>query len=262
MSPRTKDKPAPKVKSLHKAIQVLKCFSTSQPELGVTEISQILDLQKSTVHNILSTFEGEGFIEQDPETKRYRLGMHILYLSNIVREGLGLRKVALPVMEKVKEAFGETVHLAIEEDGQVVYLESIQPADRSVNRLAVGKRASIHCTGVGKAILAFAPDERVKAIIDLHGLPRYTQNTITRPQDLLEELRNTRARGYAVDNMEHEWGIRCIAVPIRDESGRIGASMSISGPSERFPLEEIDTMAQSFITYGLEISRRLGWEGY
>ncbi|HHV45236.1 MAG TPA: IclR family transcriptional regulator [Firmicutes bacterium] len=260
MLEQEKTRPGTKVKSLHKALQILKCFTTAQPELGVTEISQMLELQKSTVHNILSTFMAEGFVEQDPESKKYRLGMHILYLSNVVREGLGLRKVALPIMEKVKDFFGETVHLAIEEEGQVVYIESIQPADRSVNRLAVGKRASMHCTGVGKAILAHLPPERIQEIIKRHPLARYTQHTITDPQALMEELRVTRARGYAVDNMEHEWGIRCIATPIRDETGKVYASMSISGPAERFPLEKLDDMAQTLVDYGRQISRGLGWK--
>lgn len=120
----------------------------------------------------------------------------------------------------------------------------------------------MHCTGVGKAILAFAPDEKVQQVVRTHGLPRFTANTITTLEALMEEMVATRRRGYAVDNMEHEWGIRCIAVPIRDENGRIHASMSISGPSERLPLEEIDRMAEEMMQFGLEVSRGLGWEGY
>lgn len=252
----------PKVKSLQKAIQVLNCFTARQPELGITEISNMLGLQKSTVYNILDTFELEGLVEQDPITRKYRLGIKLLHLSNIVRSGLGIRRVALPVMEKAKELFQETIHLAIEQDGKVVYIESVQPADRSVSRLATGKSAPMHCTGVGKAILAFSPDERVDAIVQAHGLPRFTANTITTVEDLQKELAITRRRGYAIDDMEHEWGIRCIAVPIRDENGRIHASMSVSGPSDRLPLDQIDEMAEAMISFGLEISRGLGWEGY
>ena len=254
--------PTPKMKSLKKAIDVLTCFSASQPELGVTEISERLGIQKSTIHNILATFEQNGFVEQDARTRKYRLGLAILSLGNVVREGLSLRRVALPVMERARDHFAETVHLAIEQEGFVVYLESVQPADRSVARLATGKRAYMHCTGVGKAILAFAPDERVREIVARHGLPRFTDHTITDEIALLAELEATRRRGYAVDNMEHEWGIRCVAVPIRSENGRVEASMSISGPSERFPLDRIDTLAQPLVQMGLEVSRRLGWAGY
>ncbi|MBE3577921.1 MAG: IclR family transcriptional regulator [Limnochordales bacterium] len=251
-----------KVKSLQKAIQVLKCFTSSHPELRVTEISRMLALNKSTVYNILATLEAEGLVEQDRESGKYRLGLELLRLANIVREGLGLRKVALPAMEKAKELFQETVHLAIEQDGYVVYLESVQPLDRSVARLATGKRAYMHCTGVGKAILAYLPDERVDEILARHGMARYTPNTITSPEALKAELAATRRRGYAIDNMEHEWGIRCIAVPIRDETGRVVASISVSGPSERLPLEELGEMAQPLIALGLDVSRRLGWSGY
>lgn len=252
----------PRVKSLQKALRILNCFTAQQPELGVTEISNMLDLQKSTVYNILATFEQEGFTEQDPVTKKYRLGLRLLHLSNVVRSGLGLRRVALPIMEKAMRQFEETVHLAIEQDGQVVYIESVQPADRSVSRLATGKSAPMHCTGVGKAILAFAPDAKVEEVVRVHGMPEFTPNTITSFEALQEELAATRRRGYALDNMEHEWGIRCIAVPIREENGRIKASMSVSGPSDRLPLEEIDEMAELMMNFGLEVSRRLGWEGY
>lgn len=253
---------APKVKSLQKALDILNCFTTQQPELGVTEISRLLGLQKSTVYNILATFEGEGFTEQDPVTKKYRLGLRFLQLSNVVRSGLGLRRVALPVMEKAMERFQETVHLAIEQDGQVVYIESVQPADRSVSRLATGKSAPMHCTGVGKAILAFAPDQRVVEIIESHGMKEFTANTKTSLDELQNDLAVTRRRGYAIDNMEHEWGIRCVAVPIREENGRIKASLSVSGPSERLPLESIESIAEPMMEFGMEISRRLGWEGY
>lgn len=252
----------PKVKSLQKALDILNCFTTQQPELGVTEISRLLGLQKSTVYNILATFEGEGFTEQDPVTKKYRLGLRFLQLSNVVRSGLGLRRVALPVMEKAMERFQETVHLAIEQDGQVVYIESVQPADRSVSRLATGKSAPMHCTGVGKAILAFAPDQRVVEIIESHGMKEFTANTKTSLDELQNDLAVTRRRGYAIDNMEHEWGIRCVAVPIREENGRIKASLSVSGPSERLPLESIESIAEPMMEFGMEISRRLGWEGY
>lgn len=257
-----KAKDEPRVKSLQKALRILNCFTLQQPELGVTEISRMLDLQKSTVYNILATYEQEGFIEQDPVTRKYRLGLRLLHLSNVVRSGLGLRRVALPVMERAMERFQETIHLAIEQDGQVVYIESVQPPDRSVSRLATGKTAPMHCTGVGKAILAFAPDERVLEIVEAYGLPRFTPNTITTLEALQKELALIRRRGYAVDNMEHEWGIRCIAVPIREENGRVKAAMSVSGPSERLPLDQIEQFAEEMMAYGLEISRRLGWEGY
>lgn len=251
----------PKVKSLVKALDVLKCFRPDRTELGVSEISQLIGVQKSTVHNILATLELAGFVEQDPATRRYRLGLQILYLGNVVREGLGLRKAALPVMERARDLFRETVHLTIEQDGQVVYIESLQPADRSVTRLAVGKRALMHCTGVGKAILAFTPETERQSVIARHGLIRYTPNTITTYAALQAELDLTALRGYAVDNMEHEWGIRCVAVPIRDESGRVFASLSVSGPAERLPLENIEAVAGPLMGLAAEISRQMGWQG-
>ncbi len=250
-----------KVKSLQKAVQVLKCFTSTRPELRLTEISQQLGINKSTVHNILATLELENLVEQDRETGKYRLGLAILQLAHVVREGLGLRRTVLPIMERARDWFQETVHLALEQEGYVVYLESVQPADRSVARLAAGKRVHLHCTGVGKAILAFLPPERVHEIVRARGLPRFTPHTITSWADLQRELEVTRQRGYAVDNMEHEWGIRCLAVPLRGEDGRVVASMSISGPAERFPPEQLAGMAQKLLLLGIEASYRLGWQG-
>ncbi len=250
-----------KVKSLAKAVHILKCFTSARPELGVSEISRELHLPKSTVHNVLDTFADEGLVEQDPVSGKYRLGLQILYLGNVMREGLGLRRVALPVMEKAKELFRETVHLATEQDGMIVYLESVQPPDRSVGRLAMGKWVFMHCTGLGKAILAYMPEEQVQSIVAHHGLREYTPNTIHTIDDLLVALKEIHARGYAVDNMEHEWGIRCIAVPIWDEDGQVKAAMSISGPSERFPLSDIDAKARTLVAMGLEVSHALGYRG-
>ncbi|HHT26148.1 MAG TPA: IclR family transcriptional regulator [Firmicutes bacterium] len=255
-------KSTPPVSSLAKALNVLECFTSSEPELGISEISAMLGLPKSSVHNILNTFALKGYVEQDKTTRRYRLGLAFLQRAAIVREGLGLRKVALPFMHKAKELYNETVHLAIEQDGLVMYLETVQPADRSVARIAVGKRAHMHCTGVGKAILAFFPDEKVKAIIEEHGLVRYTDRTITTFEELDKELKQIRLQGFAVDNMEHELGIRCIAVPLRDEYGKVTASISVSGPAERMPLDTIHSHAEPLKMLGLDISRRLGWQGY
>jgi IclR family KDG regulon transcriptional repressor len=120
----------------------------------------------------------------------------------------------------------------------------------------------MHCTGVGKAILAFFPDEKVKAIIEEHGLVRYTDRTITTFEELDKELKQIRLQGFAVDNMEHELGIRCIAVPLRDEYGKVTASISVSGPAERMPLDTIHSHAEPLKMLGLDISRRLGWQGY
>lgn len=247
------------VTSLIKALRVLDSFSLEQPEQGVTEIAERLGIHKSTVYNILTTCEAMGYVQQDPHTRRYRLGLHILRLGQVVREGMDLRRVVLPVMERVRDHYREAVHFAVELNGQVVYLETVQPMERSVASLTVGKSAYMHCTGAGKAILAYMPPERLHAVISEHGMVRYTKNTITDLAELEAELEKIRQQGYAVDNMEYEWGIRCIAVPIRNENGVVQASISISGPSERLPLETIAEMAHPLIRFGADISKRFCW---
>lgn len=249
----------PKVKSLLKAIRVISCFTAAVPVRGVTDIATELGLNKSTVHNILDTFEQAGWVDQDRATRRYTLGMQVLALGNVVREGLSLRKAALASMEALVRLFSETVHLAIAQDGRVIYIESLQPPTVSLSRLAAGKAAPLHCTGVGKALLAFMSDDEVRHVVDIHGLPRFTSNTIVERRALAVALEGVRTRGYAIDNMEHEWGIRCIAAPIRDEDGKVVASLSVSAPSERLPLDGIEASASRVVKAAGQVSMRLGY---
>lgn len=227
-----------KVSSLVKAMRVLECFSIKDPELGVTEIAKQLDLQKSTVHNILSTFETMGYLTQNSATGKYSLGVRLLQFSYIINNHMGYQKFFLPYMEKIADKLHETVFLAIPHDSEVLYLESRQPHDSMGDRKILGEHAPMYCTGLGKALMAFMPqEEQLKHIPDT--FVKFTENTLDSKEALLEDLRRIRERGYSIDNMEHEYGVVCIALPVFGHDGSPVAAISISGPSLRLQREAI-----------------------
>ena len=225
-----------KMKSLAKSIAVLECFSTDKPELGVTEIAGMLGFQKTTVFNILSTFAEFGYIVQDQKTSKYRLGLKLLHYSYIINKNLGLRDIFKPYIEKIAMACGEMCYVAIPDHGEVLYIDSMGPKGSTPDRLINGERAPLYCTGLGKAMLAFMPEEDVTTVLKKEK-KRYTQYTITQTEKLKEELVRIREKGYAIDNMEHEFGICCVALPIIGANGLIVAAVSVSGPSLRFTQE-------------------------
>ncbi|TMV49424.1 IclR family transcriptional regulator [Paenibacillus mesophilus] len=229
-----------KTKTLFKALQVLDCFTATTPELGVTEISERLGLYKSNVHNIMDTFVKAGYIKKNPENGKYRLTLKVLQLGHVVSSNISFRKTVQPHMQELADATGETIFLAIPgEDAEVVYLDSSSPRNLMTVKSVMGIKAPLYCTGIGKAMLAYLPREVVDAVIG-RGLASITDNTITDTGKLLQELETIRLRGYAIDNMEHQFGIKCVGMPIRNRKGDVVAGLSISGPSLRFDEQRIE----------------------
>lgn len=231
-----------KVKSLYKALRVLDCFTVNQPELGITEISGMLGLYKSNVHNIVDTFVKAGYLEQNPENEKYKLGMKILELGHVISSNMNLRKMILPYMQELADLTGETVYLGIPNEGEVIYLESSSPKHQLSTRSMLGVKAPLYCTGIGKAMLSFLPEETVRSII-AKGLKKFTDHTITEPDRLLKEIAEIRARGYSIDNMEHEFGIKCVGMPILNKKKQVVAGISMSGPSLRYDDDKIKEYA-------------------
>ncbi len=230
------------VKSLIKAIRVLECFSVQTPELGVSEIAKMLQLQKSSVFNILSTFESCGYVKQNPQSGKYRLGLKVLHLGYIVNHHMGLRDIFLPYMTEIAAKTQEACYFAIPDNYEVLYIEAVYPNGQQTRNL-LGERAPLYCTGLGKAMLAHMPPADQEHVLSL-PMKAYTQFTICDPEALKEQLLEIREQGYSVDDMEHEFGIRCISVPIFGADGQVKAAVSVSGPSVRFNHAKLHTYAQ------------------
>lgn len=225
------------VKSLVKALSVLECFSLEQPELGISEISRTLGLQKSTVYNILSTFQKCGYLTKNPQTSKYALGLKVLHLAYIVSSHHGLRDMFLPYLTRIARETKETCYFGILDEREVLYIETASPLQQQ-SRNILGERAPLYCTGLGKAMLAHLPESEIEIILSA-PMRAFTGFTVTDPAALRQQLEEVRSNGYAVDNMEHEFGVRCVAVPVFGSSGQVMAAVSVSGPSPRFDPETV-----------------------
>jgi DNA-binding IclR family transcriptional regulator len=248
------------LQTVQRATQVLRLFTPEQPEWGVTEVAALLGIPKSGAHLLLSTLAAEGLLQRTPGS-RYRLGWSLFELSQTKLETTEFLLVARRVMEQLVAGWGETAHLAVLVDGQVLYVEKLQ-GDRAFEIVLsrVGKRLPAHCSGVGKVLLAHRSWEEVLAIVERQGLPALTPNTITAIDRLRAELDEVRQRGYAFDQEEVMVGLCCAAAPIRDESGEVVAAMSLSVPAYRFyPYRQRLTTA--IVEAARRVSTQLGYEG-
>lgn len=248
------------VKSVSRALDIITIVSLKKGGLGVTEISKQIDINKSSVYRILSTLVQYGYIEQDSETERYKLGYKFLEVSSKLLESIDLRSEARQYLQELENTTNEVIHLVVYDQGEVVYIEKLEGNETLRMHSKVGKRAPMHCTSVGKAILAYLPSNVVLNILEQKGMPMHTDKTITNKDDFLQELIQVRIKGYALDLEENEYGITCIAVPIFDHSGKVIAAVSISGPTMRMTDQRIDLLQLQMIQIGKKISTRLGFE--
>ncbi|WP_434688838.1 IclR family transcriptional regulator [Hungatella sp. SB206] len=245
-----------KVKSLVKVFAILECFSNSEPELGISEISRKLGMLKSTVYNIVATCEALGYLVQNKESGKYYLGVKFLQFSYIVNNHMGLRNVFLPYMQQIANDVRETVYMGIPHGDEVLYIECCSPMPQTSQRTILGEHAPMYCTGLGKAMMAFLPEQEQKEYTS-RPLEPYTETTITDSQTLLKELETIRQRGYAIDDMEHEYGVVCIGVPVFGNDGRVVAAVSVSAPSLRLKKHIIKIYAGKIQTYLQPIQNKL-----
>lgn len=246
-----------KVKSLQKALSVLECFTVKTPELGITELSEKLGLYKSNVHNLISTFEKCGYVEKNPVNNKYRLSFKILELAYVINSNLGLHGIIHPYMSSLSAEVNEVVYFALPKGGMIIYLEGAYPSSSYAARSMIGETAEMYCTSLGKAILAFLPPNEASIAINEQSMTVFTPNTIASHDALINELEVVRNRGYSIDNMEHEFGIKCVGVPVFRRNGTLLGAMSISGPSPRFDDQVIEAYASKLRRCSQQISLRL-----
>lgn len=232
------------VNSVVKALDILECFTPTQRELTLAQISRQLGLPKSTALNLIRTLESKGYILCVPNTQTYQLGYNVMTLSYSLRTSMPVVQYALPFLEELQVKTGENIYLTSHVDGQVLYLEGVYPSIRIGNYSITGKRLPMHCTGCGKAMLAYLPEEEFEAVLRRWGLPGLTPHTITSRERILEEMANIRARGYAVDCEEETLGVKCVAVAIRDGSGYPCGAVSISGTTISMRDEHLEEQAK------------------
>ena len=247
------------VKSVSRAIKILELLGNEEGQT-VSQISKKLSFPKSTTHDILMTLEQENLITKDQHTC-YHLGLKLFELGSMAQAELEIRKVSGPFLKQLNAELDETVHLTVLEGNEVLYVDCLESSKRLRTYSVIGIRAPLYCTSVGKAILAFLDNEEQDRILNTILLEKFTENTITDKSFLKDELRTITQRGYAVDNMEHEDGLRCVGAPIRNRAGRTFAAISVSGPSQRITLGNISEIGKVVMVHAGKISEQLGYRG-
>lgn len=249
------------VQSVDRALHILTLISTKKEGYGVTEISNKIDLNKTSVYRMLSTLVRHGLVEQDAETEKYKLGYKVLELSSTLLESIDLRAEAKAYLKELSRFTNEVIHLVVYNRGEIVYIEKLEGNETLRTHSKVGARAPVHCTSLGKAILAFLPASEVIKVIERKGLSKHTDKTITDKEVLINQLAAIREQGYAAEFEENEPGINCIAAPIFDYSGKVVAAVSISGPAMRMTSETMNELKDNLMDIGKKISTRLGYRG-
>ena len=244
--------------SVQRAMDILDLFDRRTQELGVTDIARALDLPKSTIAGLIFTLEQNDYLHQNTVTRKYRLGFKLAERAGVFLDQFDLRRVALPILEELRDSCDESVNLAIRDDGFVTYIERMFGNNMLGMRSEIGKREPIHSTALGKAMLAQLPTADLNEFISEYHFTPVTPHTITDPDTFTLEMQETLLHGFAMDNQENELGGRCVAAPIFDYHGKPVAAISISVPIQRFPDERIDEFGEMVRQAAQKISLQLG----
>jgi IclR family KDG regulon transcriptional repressor len=247
-----------RLSSVAMAVRLLKSFSEGEAEIGVTSLSRRLGVAKSTVYRLASTLVSEGLLEQNPETEKYRLGMSLFGLGALVRQRMNVATDARPFLFHLREATGETVHLAILEGPDIVFVLNLESNHAIRMRADLGARKPAFCTAEGRAMLAYQPDDVVNEALGRRLVPR-TPKTIIDAQQIRAALDDVRAHGYATEDEQSELGMRSVAAPIRNANGRVVAAIGLAGPMQRISDEALATFAPLVADAARTISARLGY---
>jgi IclR family KDG regulon transcriptional repressor len=222
------------VRAVERALDILLCFSIDKPTLSLTEIAEQVGMHKSTIHRLLATLESKHFITRDNTTGMYQLGFLFIELASILLHDLDIQRWALPYLQQLSEQCGETVDLAVLNNGHVVYLQVVESSQRVKIAAAVGQQLPAFCTASGKAFLAYLPDDYVHRALN-QELTKYTEHTVVSLEELYKDLRETRERGFAISEQEYEKDINAVAAPIMNTNNCPIGVIAIVGPSYRMP---------------------------
>lgn len=244
------------LQSLDRAVAVLDLLGESDTPLALTDICKLMKLHKSTAHRSLMVLERSSLIERTQDN-RFRLGLRLYELGNRAVEQMDLRARIRPHFRRLAAQLGETVHLGVLQKTQVIYLEKIEPHRRVCMTSKTGSTNPAYCTSMGKAMLAYLPEDVLEQTISKIRFTRYTPKTIGSREELLKSLERVRRRGYAIDDEEIETGVRCVGAPVFDDHHYPIAAVSISGPSSRIRVQNLPAVAERVMRCCADISASL-----
>jgi IclR family pca regulon transcriptional regulator len=229
--------------SLERGLAILSSFTSNRPSLGVTELARELGLSRSTAHRYIATLAGIGYLQQEPTTKRYRLGPRVLDLGFAAIHAMDIREIAHPYLQRLSDETGFTVNMAVLDGSDVVYIDrcrTSRPGQQEIDlNLHVGSRLPAYCTALGKALLAFLPDDELETVVDGMSLDQRGPNTLVSRASLVGELERIRGCGLALNNEELAYGLRSIAAPIRARSGAVMAAINLAVHRSMVSMDEL-----------------------
>lgn len=250
--------------SLRRALLVLEQVAQVQSDdhsgVTLTSLSRDLGLSKSTILRLTAPLVEYGLLQRGGGPGRYVLGARAAHLGGIYLDSLDLRSVAHPLLEELSKITGETVYLGILDDLAVVYVDKVDSPNAIRMHAVVGSRQPLHCTSLGKAMLAFGDSALVDAVVAA-GLPQRTPNTLTSEEGLVADLARIRARGFAVDEIENELGVRCVGAAVIDHQGKVMGAISVSGPETRVTAARADEVGSNVRDAAEKLSALLGAPG-
>ena len=242
------------IQSLAKGLKILNLLEHARNGIGTTEIANQMSIDKSSASRLLHTLANYGFVEQDENSSRYTLGPQLLTLGQHLLNRITLRDHARPYLHELVDKTGECAHLAIQAQRQALYIDQVESTAALRVESDIGTLSPLHCTALGKVMLAFGkarfPDE----------LKPFTHRTVTDRSTLEAQLTQTCKRGYAIDDEEYNYGVRCVAAPVYDHRGALVGAIGISGPAGRVTLERIDEFGTVVAETSAALSSRLGYD--
>ncbi|MFJ7637891.1 IclR family transcriptional regulator [Peribacillus sp. NPDC097225] len=248
----------PVIQSVDRALRILDLFDEHTTELKITDISNQMGLHKSTIHSLLKTLLNHGYISQNPENGKYGLGMKLFERGNYVIQSLDIRDLSKKYLMDLSAKTGQTTHLVILDGKEGVYIDKVEGPMAVILYSKIGKRIPLHCSAVGKALIAFKDPEEIKKILHEYDYLKQTERTITDESTFMGELQQVRSQGYAIDNQENEPGVRCIAAPIRNHENKVIAAISLSTLVGRINDSQLDVFIEQLKQATLALSEQMG----
>lgn len=256
---RTRESKSAPVGVVMKVLKILETLHSNPSGLQLKDIARQTAINKSTAYRFLAHLQGEGYLYRD-DAGAYVIGPKLARMGSGTNFEESLRKMARPILQKLWAATGETVNLAILDGRQILYLDVIESSHTFRLASQNGARRPLYCTALGKAILAYLPEQETKELLGALTFERLTSRTLTQPAKLKKDLVKSRLQGYALDNEEAVLGARCIAAPIFDANGKVIGAVSVSGPLTRIDTDKIAAFAGLVKEAAHAISRRLGYQ--
>ncbi|MCI3919623.1 IclR family transcriptional regulator [Paenibacillus sp. TRM 82003] len=251
----------PIIQSVERALAILDLFDERNREMKITEISAATQLHKSTVHSLLKTLQLHGYIEQEQESGRYRLGLKLLERGQTLLQGLDIRHAARPHLQQLSERTGQTAHLVVMDGAEGVYIDKVEGKKAIIRYSRIGRRIPLHSSAVGKVLAAYQAPKALERLMAGYRFAKQTERTVDDADAFLAELERVRLEGVAYDREENEPGVRCAAAPIFNHAGDILAAMSVSTLVSQVDDAALNDYVAMLAEAAEAISRSVGYRG-